>query len=239
MSLLTRTNRVADSFWGLGLMVITWYALVMTGHYLPRHLLVTVLITLWGVRLSGYITYRNWGKDEDPRYTALLEEWGGSFYLQSFFKLFMFQALLLWLVSLSIIAIMVNVSAGSFNWFDFIAVLLWCTGFACEVIGDWQLQRFLIDPLHKDQIMDQGLWRISRHPNYFGEIVMWWSIWLLALPVGSIGITLVSPLTLTAFILFLSLPLTEKQLIKNAAYALYKKRTSALFPWPRKKLTDA
>lgn len=237
VSLHTYT-RVVDIFWGLGFVLLAWYSLVTTGLYLPRHLLVLVLVTLWGLRLSGYILYRSWGKGEDARYAALLKKWDTQFYWQSFLKIFMFQAFLLWLISLSVIAIMTNTTAGSFVLFDFVAVLLWCIGFACEVIGDWQLQRFLMDPLHKGQIMDRGIWRLTRHPNYFGELVMWWSIWLLALPVGYAFITVVSPLTITAVIVFLSLPLTERQFAQNPEYAAYKKRTNAIFPWSPKRLID-
>ncbi len=236
VSLLTRTNTVVDIFWGLGFIAITWYSLIANGLYLPRHFLVTVLVTLWGLRLSGYILYRNWGKGEDPRYTALAKQWGPWVYLQSFLRIFMLQGILLWLISFSIIAIMTNSTAGSFSFRDFVAVLLWCIGFACEVIGDWQLQRFLRDPLHKDHIMDRGIWRLTRHPNYFGELVMWWSMWLLALPVGYAALTIISPLTITAIILFFSLPITEKQLATNPEYEAYKKRTNALLPWTPKRL---
>ncbi len=235
VSLVTRTNTVVDIFWGLGFVLLAWYSLLTTGLYLPRHILVTTLVSLWGLRLSSYILYRNWGKGEDPRYAELARHWGGQFYLQSFFRVFMLQGVLLWLISLSVIAILNSSTAGSFSFFDFIAVLLWCIGFACEVIGDWQLQRFLLDPLHKGRVMDRGIWRLTRHPNYFGEIVMWWALWLLAIPVGYAALTLLSPLTITAIILLFSLPITENQLAVNPEYEAYKKRTSALIPWSRHK----
>ena len=236
VSLVTRTNKVIDIFWGLGFIMLAWYSLVTTGLYLPRHILVTTLVTLWGLRLSAYILYRNWGTGEDPRYADLALHWGTQFYIQSFLRVFMLQAILLWLISLSVITILTSAAAGSFSFFDFVAVLLWCIGFAFEVIGDWQLQRFLGDPLHKGRVMDRGLWRLTRHPNYFGEIVMWWSLWLLALPVGYAALTLLSPLTITAIILLFSLPITENHLAINPEYEAYKKRTRALIPWSPHKM---
>ncbi len=235
VSLVTRTNTVVDIFWGLGFIMLAWYSLITTGLYLPRHILVTTLVSLWGLRLSAYIFYRNWGKGEDPRYAELARHWGTQFYFQSFLRVFMLQGVLLWLISLSLITILSSATAGSFSFFDFVAVLLWCIGFAFEVIGDWQLQRFLLDPLHKGRIMDRGLWRLTRHPNYFGEIVMWWSLWLLALPVGYAALTLLSPLTITAIIILFSLPITENHLAVNPEYEAYRKRTRTLIAWsPRK-----
>ncbi len=235
VSLYTKTNTIVDIFWGLSFVLIAWYTLIKTGVYLPRHIIVTTLVTLWGMRLSGYLVYRNWGKGEDPRYTQLAEHWGTRFYLQSFLKIFMLQGVLVWFVSLSVIAINTSVTAGSFSFIDFIAVLIWCIGFGFEVIGDWQLLRFLSDPIYKGKIMDRGLWRYSRHPNYFGELLMWWSIWLLAVPVGSAGITLLSPLMMTVIILLFSLPITENHLAAIPDFSNYKKRTSPLFPWSPQK----
>ncbi len=236
VSLYTRTNTIVDVFWGLGFVLIAWYALLKTGLYLPRHIIVTTLVTLWGVRLSSYIGYRNWGKGEDPRYTELAAHWGTGFYLQSFLKVFMLQGVLLWLISLSVIAINSSSIAGSFRPFDFIAVLVWCTGFGFEVIGDWQLHRFLSDPLNKGKIFKRGLWRYTRHPNYFGELLMWWSIWILSLPVDAGGMTLVSPLALSFIIWFFSIPITENLLEANKDYKAYKKRTNMLVPWYPKKV---
>lgn len=235
VSLVTRTNTVIDIFWGLGFIVLAGFCLLVTGLYLPRHLLVLFLVTLWGLRLSGYILYRNWGKGEDPRYAALVKQWGSQYYLQSFLRIFMLQGVLLWLISFSIIAIMMNTRDGSFVFSDFIAVLFWCIGFAFEVIGDWQLQRFLKDPLQKGKVMDRGLWRLTRHPNYFGEILMWWSLWLLAFPAGYTLLTILSPLTITSVILLVSLPLTEQHLSLNPDYQTYQDRTSSVIPWSPKR----
>ncbi len=237
LSLYTRTNTVVDIFWGLGYILIAWYTLVSTGVYLPRHILVTTLVTLWGIRLSSYMLYRNWGTGEDPRYAELAKDWGTWTLLQSFLKVFMLQGALLWLVSVSIIAINSSLTAGSFRPFDFVAVLIWCIGFGLEVISDWQLHRFLSDELNKGKVLDWGIWRYTRHPNYFGELLMWWSIWLLALPVGSGGITLLSPLTITVIIWLFSIPITENHMAANPAYEDYKKRTSTLIPWTPKKVS--
>ncbi len=230
LSLLTRRNTVVDIFWGLGFVLVSWFTLYVNGAYLPRQLLTTLLVTLWGLRLSGYILYRNWGKGEDPRYEAIVKKWHKWFYLRSFLQLFMFQAVLLFIIALPIIVINTSKTAGLFRYYDYISVLLWMIGFAFEVIGDWQLNRFLAQPANEGKILTTGVWRYTRHPNYFGEIVMWFALFLLALPVPYGIYSIVSPLTIIGILLFISLPATEKLFKDNEEFQAYKKKTSAIIP---------
>ncbi len=230
ISLITRTNTVVDIFWGLGFVLVSWFTLYANGIYLPRQLLTTLLVSLWGLRLSGYILYRNWGKGEDPRYEAIVKKWHTWFYLRSFFQLFMLQAVLLFIIALPIIIINTSTTAGLFRYYDYLSVLLWMIGFAFEVIGDWQLNRFLANPDNKGKILTTGIWRYTRHPNYFGEIIMWFSLYLLAIPVPYGIYTIISPLLITCILLFISLPATEKLFEGNEEYQEYKSKTSKLIP---------
>lgn len=235
VSIVKRDNTVADIFWGPGFVLIAWFTLIKTGLFLPRQLLATALITLWGARLAGHISMRHWGKKEDPRYTQLAAQWGTQyFYLHSFFKVFMLQGLLLLLIASSIIVINTSLLDGV-GLREIAATFLWTIGFLFEAVGDWQLYSFIKRPENRGKIMDQGLWSITRHPNYFGEVLMWWALWLLAvgLPYGIIA--LISPLTITALLLFVSgIPMAEKQLEKIPGFEEYKKKTSIFFPWPQK-----
>lgn len=232
ISQIKKDNSIADIFWGLGFLLIAWFTLFKNGLFLPKQIVITLLVTVWAVRLSGYILMRNWGKKEDPRYTLLAQAWGKSyFYLHSFFKVFMLQGALLLIIATSIVAINSS-TVSSFSALDTIALLLWCIGFIFESVGDWQLYAFSKKPENNGKIMNQGLWRFTRHPNYFGEVTMWWAVWLIALPAPYGFISIISPITITLLLLFISgIPMAEKQLEKFPEFEEYKKRTSAFFPW--------
>ena len=225
LSVIIGKQTIVDIFWGLGYVLIAWVTLIKTGLYAPQHILITSLVTLWGLRLAGYLGYRSWKKGEDARYKELSKSWGSRFYVESFFKVFMMQGILLWLVSLSIIA--VNSDTQTHSWSTYIMpTLLWLVGFTFEIVGDWQLHTFLSQPSNAGTTIKTGLWKYTRHPNYFGELLMWWSLWLMA----PFGVALLSPLTITA-ILTLMIPVTESQVANNSDFEAYKKRTSALIPW--------
>ena len=231
VSLVTRTTTVVDIFWGLGFVLLSWFTLYSNGTYLPRQILTTLLVTLWGLRLSGYILYRNWGKGEDPRYEAIVAKWSTLFHVRSFLQIFMVQAVLLFIIALPIVIINTSNVEGLFRFYDYFSVLLWMIGFAFEVIGDWQLNKFLTNPDNKGKILTTGIWRYTRHPNYFGEIVMWFSLYFLAVPVPYGIFTIISPLLIAAILFFVSLPLTEKLFQDNDEFQEYKKRTSAIMPF--------
>jgi len=233
---IKKDNSVADIFWGFGFVLIAWFTLFKSGQFFPRQILATALVTIWGARLSGYIIFRNWGKKEDPRYTQLAEKWGASyFYLHSFFKVFMLQGLLLLIIVSSIIVINSS-DSGALGPLAVFATMLWLVGFFFESIGDWQLYQFIKKSEPHGKLMQSGLWSYTRHPNYFGEVLMWWAIWLITIPLPYWLIAIMSPLTITGLLLFVSgVPMAEKQLEKNPDFANYKDRTSIFFPWPPKK----
>lgn len=232
---IKHNNSIADSGWGIGFIIIALFTLIHTGLYLPRHLLVTALVLLWGVRLSGYITWRNWGKGEDPRYIEFRKRWGVWALLFSYLEVFMLQGALLIVVASSIIVINTSSTPG-IHWLDIIGTCIWLIGLLFETIGDVQLYNFLHNPTNKGRVMKYGLWRYTRHPNYFGEVCIWWGIWLIALNVPYGAWTIISPLTITTLLLFVSgIPLAEKQLEHLPEFQQYQKETSVFFPLPQKK----
>ena len=234
VALSLKRNDVADFAWGLGFVFLGWVGFAKAGYSGQLSLLVNSLVTIWGIRLSYHVYKRNIKKAEDPRYTEWRQKWGRWQILGSFLQVFMLQGLLLMFIATSAAAI--NFS-GHQNMGppEIIGLLIWLTGFAFEVIGDGQLKKFISNPLNKGKILMSGLWQYTRHPNYFGEVTMWCGIWLMAFGTGHFFPSIISPLTITWLILFVSgVPLLEKKYRGNADFEAYKKHTSIFFPLPPK-----
>lgn len=225
-------NDIADVAWGLGFILAAGVSLAAAVVYSPRGLLVSGLVLAWGIRLALHIHTRNRGRGEDPRYKKWREEWGRWFVLRSFLQVFMLQGLLLVLVSVPVIYINAA-SPTPFSWFDGLGFAVWLTGFGFEALGDLQLLRFIRNPANKGKLMTTGLWRYTRHPNYFGEVTLWWGIWLIALATPGGWMTIIGPLTITILILKVSgIPMLEASYEERADFQEYKRRTSAFFPMP-------
>lgn len=229
VSLRMKRMDVADIAWGIGFPLISWSAFFISGFSLPA-LVVNILITLWGARLASHIYIRNHKKEEDPRYAAWRKEWK-NFYIRSFLQVFVLQSVLLLIIAIP--SIYINISRQfELNVFMYLGLLVWLVGYYFEVIGDRELSEFIKDPSNKGKIMDKGLWKYTRHPNYFGEVVMWWGIFLfgITLPYGIF--TIIGPATITLLILYVSgVPMLEKRYEGNVAYEKYKKKTSVFIPW--------
>jgi steroid 5-alpha reductase family enzyme len=225
-------NDIADVAWGLGFILVAAVSLVAGGVYSQRGFLVTGLVLIWGIRLALHIHSRNRGKGEDPRYRKWREEWGKWFVLRSFLQIFMLQGFLLLLVAVPIV--FANTSpAAPLGWLDLLGLAVWLYGFVFEAVGDWQLQKFIRDPANKGKLMTDGLWRYTRHPNYFGEVTLWWGIWLMTLALPGSWLTIIGPLTITFLILKVSgIPMLEKPYEDRADFQEYKRRTSPFFPLP-------
>jgi len=225
-------NDIADVAWGLGFTLVAVVSLVAGDVYSPRGLLVSGLVLAWGLRLALHIHNRNRGRGEDPRYRQWREEWGKWFVLRSFLQVFMLQGALLLLVAVPIV--FVNTApAGPLGWLDLLGLAVWLYGFGFEAVGDWQLLKFIRNPGNKGKLMTSGLWRYTRHPNYFGEVTLWWGIWLMTLCLPGGWLTIVGPLTITILILKVSgIPMLEKPYEDRADFQEYKRRTSAFFPLP-------
>ncbi len=231
-----KNNSIVDMGWGAGFVVIALATLFIEGSFAERNLIVTVLVTIWGGRLTYHIVRRNWGKPEDFRYAKWRKEWGRWLVPRAFFQVFMLQGAMMLAIGYPIVLINAYPVSG-LTTFDVIGLLIWITGFFFESVGDKQLAEFLRNPANKGKVIQSGLWKYTRHPNYFGEATMWWGIFLLALsvPLGWTGI--ISPLTITVLLLFISgVPMLEKSMMENPEYREYARVTSKFIPWfPKKK----
>lgn len=233
ISVVTQRNDVADIAWGLGFVLLAWVSQFLS-EYSLKAFLVNGLVTVWGLRLAVHIYYRLQTKPEDARYHQWRKRWRW-FYLRSFVQVYLLQGVLLYLIALPVIAI--NHSASTtFGFIELVGLFIWGLGFYFESVGDRQLKNFLTQPGNKGKIMDQGLWRYSRHPNYFGEVTQWWGIFLIALSIPGLVFTIVGPLTITVLILFVSgIPLLEKKYAGKPQYEEYKQQTSVFIPLPPRK----
>lgn len=231
ISLIKKRNDVADIAWGLGFVLLAWTSFFLSGRLGTRRLPVNILVSVWGLRLAWHIHARNRGKAEDYRYMAWRREWGKWFYARSYLQVYLLQGVFLFVIALPVL--MINRSAGgTFGFLGGAGVCVWLCGFVFEAVGDAELARFVKAPLNRGKIIQTGLWRYTRHPNYFGEVLQWWGIWLVALGVRGGWLGLIGPLTITFLILKVSgIPMLEKKLSENPAFADYKRRTNALLPW--------
>ena len=229
-----KRNDVADIAWGIGYILICIFLLIRFSTS-PVILLLYILVTAWGLRLSLHIYYRNKNKTEDFRYKAWRNEWGKSFYIRSYLQVFLLQGLFLLIIISPVIHAAV---AESLQWniFTWIGLSCWIIGFYFQAVADWQLAFFKSNPKNKGLIIQTGLWKYSRHPNYFGEILMWWAIFIITIPFTNSFYFIISPLTITLLLVFVSgIPMLEKKYKGNPAFEDYKKRTSALIPMPSRK----
>lgn len=235
-SLYKKRNDFADIAWGLGFLLVTLISYVSFGTLFDRGLLVTLLVTFWALRLSIHIYLRNKNKGEDYRYQAWRDAWGKWFVIRSFLQVFILQGTFLLLIVSPVIFVLVY-RGGSLTLFDIVGVMFWIIGFVFESVGDMQLKKFISNPDNKGKIMQTGLWKYTRHPNYFGEITQWWGLWVVALSIPFGFYTIIGPLTITFLILKVSgIPMLEKKYDDNIEFQEYKKRTSAFFPLPSKKI---
>jgi steroid 5-alpha reductase family enzyme len=237
MSLLLKNSSIVDIFWGTGFVIFAWVAFFLTPEgFMARKLLLTILVTIWGLRLSLYILARNWGKPEDFRYQAWRNQHGRKWWWYSFFQVFLLQGVLLTIVAAPLLAAQLSPTPARLGVLDFIALPLWAIGFFFEAVGDWQLKRFRSDPANKGRVLDRGVWRYTRHPNYFGDSAQWWAYYLIAASAGGWW-TIFSPILMTTLLLRVSgVSLLEKTLDSRPGYKEYSERTSEFIPWfPRKK----
>ena len=180
ISLITKRNDVADIAWGLGFILLTWSSFVISDIKGTRGILTGLLISLWGIRLAWHIHTRNKRKGEDYRYLAWRNEWGKWFLLRSYFQVFVLQGIFLYIIILPVLFINKREDTPII-WLDILGMLIWMIGFYFEAVGDAQLIRFKNNPNNKGKLMQEGLWALTRHPNYFGEVVQWWGIGIIAL----------------------------------------------------------
>lgn len=226
---------IVDTLWGLGFVAVAWTAsITAVDHAGPGSWVLTLVVTLWGLRLAIHLQIRNRKTDEDPRYRDLAERSEGSFPAIAARRVFIPQGLSMWLVGTPIMVGANN--TGLVPWLLWIGVLVWVVGFFFEAVGDAQLARFKADEANRGQVMDRGLWRYTRHPNYFGDVCVWWGIWLIAASSWAGLATVFAPIAMTIFITRVTgLTLNEKGMHSSKpGYADYVRRTSPFFPLPPK-----
>ncbi len=240
LSIRLRDVSIIDIFWGPGFAVVAtigWF-LSADADSDPRRTLVTILTTAWALRLGLYLASRNLGKGEDPRYTAAFRDrYRQNLHGHTLAKVFLSQGALIWLISMPVQVSQYLERPAGLHIAALVGVALWTIGFLFEGISDWQLARFKADPSKRGQILDTGLWRYTRHPNYFGNACLWWGLWLIACDRWLGVLTIFSPLLMTYFLLNVTgKRLLEKRMSRaRPGYADYIARTSGFFPWPPKR----
>jgi steroid 5-alpha reductase family enzyme len=230
-SLRLRDASIADPFWGPGFALVTATYFTVDGRFGPRGTLALALVVAWAARLGWHLLRRNRREGEDPRYQAMRARHGDRFGRVSLFSVFWLQGGLLWIISAPLFGAIV--SESPLGPWDVAGTLVFAVGLALETIADLQLKHFRADPSRRGTVLDTGLWRYSRHPNYFGEAVLWWGLGLLGVGSGA-WVTLVGPALITFLLLRVSgVTMLEEGLKKSKpGYEEYVRRTSAFVPMP-------
>jgi len=234
ISLWRRDASVVDPFWGPGFVLIAGVAYALGDGYEPRRLLISGMVAIWGLRLGAHLLARNLHEGEDRRYAAMRAHWGASFRWVSLATVFLLQGVLMWLISLPLQLVASAARPAQLTPFDLIGVALWGVGIFFEAVGDAQLRRFKADPENRGKVLDTGLWAYTRHPNYFGDAMVWWGMFTVAAAVPGGWWTVFSPALMTFFLLRVSgVTMLERDIAdRRPGYREYVERTSAFFPWP-------
>lgn len=218
---------IANFTWGGGVMLSALYTFFTISQMLPRQIILTALIVFWAFRLILYLYARYTGRD--PRFSSW--KWQGlkALFINTLWILG--QGIMIVLMSIPVVMVNTNTTPG-FSYLDISGLLIWIVGFCYESVSDYQLFAFMRNPANKGHVMRSGLWRYSRHPNYFGEVLMWWGVYLITLSVPYGWAAIIAPLTITFLILFVTgIPLAEKPFINSLEYQEYRRTTSAFIPW--------
>ena len=233
LSLLKKDASVVDPCWGLGFVILVWSTSFQVGMRDTRSYLLAALVTIWGLRLSGYLAWRNYGEGEDKRYTKMRKKHGERFWWISLFTVFLLQGALMWFISLTFQSGIYWSQTSMIGWFAMLGIAIWGIGFFFESVGDFQMARFQARSDSDGKVMNEGLWRYTRHPNYFGDFCVWWGIYLIAANANSWW-TIASPILMTFLLLKVSgVALLEGEIEeRRPEYAKYKRRTNAFFPGP-------
>lgn len=230
VSLFRKNVTHVDSMWSLFLMLAAYSYALKLNALSPRTFLVLFLVSLWAVRLCVYLTWRNWGPHEDHRYVAIRQNNEPHFWLKSIYIIFGLQAVLAWIISMPLFGAIE--SKVLLTRLDVLGGIVFTIGFVWEAIADWQLSIFKANPNNKGKVLNTGLWRYSRHPNYFGECCVWWGFYLIA-AAGGAWWTIVGPMLMTLLLLKVSgVALLEKDIAeRRPAYLSYIQNTNSFIPW--------
>lgn len=219
-----------DIGWGLMFVVIAIASFTSQSYVEDHHRTYLYLVSIWGIRLSYYLFKRNHGKPEDIRYTEMRKGWKDNHYLNAYYRVFILQMILALLIMIPIypLAISLNFTYGTLF---YIGLSVWIIGFLFEAIGDFQKSKFKSNPDNNGKICRVGLWKYTRHPNYFGEVTLWWGFWISMMPQVPVW-TIIGPLLISFLILKVSgIPMLEKSKKNDPEFQRYMKETNAFFPW--------
>jgi len=233
VSIFIRNVSIVDLFWGFGFVIAAIFYFLKTDGFETRKIILLVLTAVWGLRLSVYLAFRNIGKGEDFRYRQFRQTYGENRYWWiSFFQTFLLQGVLMWLISAPLLSAQFHGQNNHLNFLDYTGILFWITGFCFEAGGDFQLAKFKADPANKGKVLNTGFWRVTRHPNYFGDAAIWWGYGFICLASGSY-LAILGSLLMTALIIKVSgVALLENTLKEQKpGYKEYIEKTSAFIPW--------
>ena len=236
-SIIIKNVSIVDIFWGFGFVVVNALYLFMPGELNDRKILVLILVSIWGLRLSIYLASRNIGKGEDFRYREFRRSYGEErYWWVSYFQTFLLQGVLMMIVSLPLLGISNGNYSGNLNMLDYLGIFIWLVGFSFEAGGDYQLSRFKRDAGNKGKVLDSGFWKYTRHPNYFGDAAVWWAYALFSIAAGGYW-QIIGSVVMTLLIIKVSgVALLEKSLKDSKPqYREYIRKTSSFFPWFPKK----
>lgn len=235
LAILRKRNDIADIAWGIGFILVALMALLLSLNFSTRYLLLLIMVAIWGTRLGVHIFLRNKGREEDWRYRNWRKTWGKWWELRAYLHVFLVQASLLLIIAVPIIWTAVY-AFEPLGFLDYLGLSVWLIGFLFEAIADYQLLKFKNKKENKDKIMQTGLWKYSRHPNYFGETLLWWGVFLISLAAKDGFLTIFGPLTITYLLTSVSgVPMLEKKYKNNKQYQAYAQKTSVFLPLPAKK----
>lgn len=232
-SVFIKNASIVDIFWGFGFVVVNTFYVFMSGELNARKILVLVLVSIWGFRLSIYLAIRNIGKGEDFRYQEFRKNYGAKHYWWfSFFQTFLLQGVLIMIVSLPLLGINSSANSGNLKALDYIGIAVWLIGFTFEAGGDFQLARFKKDIANKGKVLNTGFWKYTRHPNYFGDSAVWWAYAIFSIAAGSYW-QIIGSIVMTLLIIKISgVALLEKTLNHTKPqYREYIQKTNSFFPW--------
>jgi steroid 5-alpha reductase family enzyme len=237
LSIFIKNVSIVDLFWGFGFVVVNAFYIFASGEMNARKLLLSILVTVWGLRLSIYLAWRNIGKGEDFRYKEFRKKYGPERYWWfSFFQTFLLQGALIMIVSLPLLGVNLSNHSNTLNLLDYLGIIVWIIGFTFEAGGDFQLTRFKQNPDNKGKVLNTGFWKYSRHPNYFGDSAVWWAYALFSIAAGSYW-QIIGSVIMTLLIIKVSgVALLEKTLNNTKPqYQEYIQKTSSFLPWFPKK----
>lgn len=236
ISVILKNVSIVDMFWGMGFMLVNTYYFFNT-EASPAKIILLILVVIWGLRLSFYLAWRNFGKAEDFRYQEFRKKYGEkNYWWISFFQTFLLQGILMWIISLTLFGINANSTSQNLNIIDYLGVIIWTIGFVFEAGGDYQLAQFKNNKTNKGKVLNTGFWHFTRHPNYFGDSAVWWGFGLLCLSTGNYWFVAGSIIMTLLIIKVSGVALLEKSL-KNQKpeYQDYILKTSSFIPWFPKK----